>query len=170
MDPGSSITTHATPGALKPRHHRHLHRHGRRSPPFDSQHRRRPRAPRGHHCTRCELLCCFPLSVLSFAHRSCHFADDRSSLPPAMLPSRPWLVSVASEHGFELVRLTGSPCAAQLVQNPTKASRPLPPELWRRRELRFGEPRRSRSLPPTPSDAGEPGLRSGALSRRLHRL
>ena len=152
------------------RHRRRLLPRTRRPSSSNSSAPVPPRARRGHHCTRCELLCCFPLSVLSFAHRSCHFADDRSSLPPAMLPSRPWPVSVASEHGFELVGLTGSPCAAQLAQNPTRASRPLPPELRRRRELRSGEPRRSRSLPPTPSDAGEPGLRPGALSRRLRRL
>ena len=50
------------------------------------------------------------------------------------------------------------------------SANPALTELRRRRELRSGEPRRSRSLPPTPSDAGEPGLRPGALSRRLRRL
>ena len=82
------------------RHRRRLLPRTRRPSSSNSSAPVPPRARRGHHCTRCELLCCFPLSVLSFAHRSCHFADDRSSLPPAMLPSRPWPVSVASEHGL----------------------------------------------------------------------
>ena len=99
----TSSTSHDATDALQRRHHHRLHRHGRRSPPLDSQQRRRPRAHQPLRSIRCELLRRSPPSPGTFSPANANIHQS-GELTAAVVPCR-------RGQGHRSPRLSTSPCS-----------------------------------------------------------
>ena len=86
--PSTSSTSHEAPDVPQHRPRCLLQPRDRRPSSSNSSAPVPPRARRGHRCTRCELLCCFPLFPGPISSSNTDAVAAESFSPPAM--AQPW--------------------------------------------------------------------------------